>query len=960
MLNMDGIERAITGGLYEEPGQGQYVPTLVVGLGGSGIKTLRYLKSNLMRHQVRSVELLGIDSDASENSKWPHLPALDETELVVLDQGVATSALARAAAGADGERHVLGYLPARHDELGDIHGEVRKKIAAQMGAGQFRRAGRLLFQANVNGGKNLTAKVGGIRQRLQGLAQRIQEEQKGYRVAPGAKIFVVTSLSGGTGAGSVLDCIALLRHMFSGDQDVITLFSFLPGPLLDRDLRNPYQERPVTRGNCVALLRELQAFDQGDLSKYQFQFDRQSKAGPFQIFVNDHYLIGDHLNDGTAANSYMELTHALAQFLYAFVGAGVGAVAESGAINGKIKSGAVRDAVLLTFSSLGAASLEYPVQELAGYGVRYSLGKWGADWLGTQDADADVAADADALLGAAPLFLKSFESLRAVFLPPASEMRATTFLADPTLRKAFLQEPDEVFVSKGLERVSAIDAALQGLGDTFDRNATIWRKDAVAHVENSIRGSLQHGIRKAQGQADSVGKRLDAFLNRLKKSREARDVAIEKLKEELAKLAADIHFWDFQLDRGLRRRFLEKIDALLGHKVDQAVDSYMAAQVTELGNAVTQLRARLEGLQRSATVWVTQNEAELGRIRTQEDAPSFVQRAIPYAEFPGWAEALGIQVPVFVPEQLDWESMLKHALSLIKEDYHAALHGLDLVRDAASNRELARRIGTLDAASGVLLRRTPDGPPEQQLEPQKFVAGTFQPNDALVASQFSAPANQSMCTIVPTKNPHMVICLQTSHGFGAAHWHGFAEASRFYEENRWYYHALENFEELPNLVRLDGDEAENLRVLGLGLMFELVIQRGNQYSQNLMYSSREDAFYYLVHSLKRSAAASALVTAGLILEPPASQNRTKPQNRLGQSLEGAFENLAKPTFAEFRQRVLELVEEFRGNQGSQALVGLIRDYRAGTLGEQIAQAADRRERLEKIAQALQDYAGGLV
>jgi len=268
MLNWQTLEQNLVGGLYPAAEKGTYAPTLVIGLGGTGIKALRYLKSALSRLAASSVELLGIDSDDGENAKFPALPRLSETELIILDQATATNVLARAEAGESDSQHVNQYLPDQAPPLTALHAEVRKKIAAQKGAGQFRRAGRLLFQANTNGGANAAARFSTVRQRMQGLSTRIEQKREGLQIAPGARIFVVTSLAGGTGAGVLLDCVALLRAQFTGEQDTITAFCLLPGELLDRELYNPLQEKKVTRGNAIALLRELIAFDSDHLKSY--------------------------------------------------------------------------------------------------------------------------------------------------------------------------------------------------------------------------------------------------------------------------------------------------------------------------------------------------------------------------------------------------------------------------------------------------------------------------------------------------------------------------------------------------------------------------------------------------------------------------------------------------------------------------------------------------------------------
>jgi len=79
---LDAFLDDLTRGLYAQTQTGTYVPTLVIGLGGTGLKVLRHLKKALNRHQSQEIRLLGIETDDSENNKYPAIPPLEPKELV--------------------------------------------------------------------------------------------------------------------------------------------------------------------------------------------------------------------------------------------------------------------------------------------------------------------------------------------------------------------------------------------------------------------------------------------------------------------------------------------------------------------------------------------------------------------------------------------------------------------------------------------------------------------------------------------------------------------------------------------------------------------------------------------------------------------------------------------------------------------------------------------------------------
>lgn len=98
--------------------------------------------------------------------------------------------------------------------------EMMRKTLGEVGAaaGQKRRAGRILFAANI--GKYLAA----VKQQY----TKITQGKSGNGI--GVHIHIFTGLAGGTGSGSIIDAVAQLRAdaLFNGEDTKITIYAMVP------------------------------------------------------------------------------------------------------------------------------------------------------------------------------------------------------------------------------------------------------------------------------------------------------------------------------------------------------------------------------------------------------------------------------------------------------------------------------------------------------------------------------------------------------------------------------------------------------------------------------------------------------------------------------------------------------------------------------------------------------------
>ncbi len=956
-MNISEIAQTILKGSYAAPNAGTYTPTLVVGLGGTGMKVVRNLKKLLLRHEESRVQLLAIDSDIGENSSNPNLPRMSESEVVILDQSVAVGSLERAKAGQQSDKHILEYVPDRAGSRTGLHQEIRNKIAAQKGAGQLRRAGRLLLCSNVTGGANLQRKLGELHRNMQGLQAIVAQRIQGLAISPGAKIYVVSSVAGGTGAGALLDFLALLRTEFNGPQDIITVFAALPGVLLDLNLRNPVKEGPVTRGNAIGLLRELQALQRGNAGNHTFRFDERLAIRVPALLANDVYLIDQQNLRRTPADSFLDICQAIGYFIYSLVGSGVGAAQQSGMVNGVINFAQVIGDIDRMFNSLGIGAIEYPAEELCEYAARCSLHSWLENWLG--DAGTNKAAGESAETLRSRLHLLSPQALQGRIQPPLAEVKEVTFLASTNERNIVLAASDDEFVNKGSARTNNIDSDLVAHEPALDSNCKNLVTEVTQGIDAWAFGLLGGSCAQAAKCLGELGKQLAGIDGQLLKARTTREEDIKSQFAAIQLKGQKIHFWDYGLDRSLRRDYIQMVNTYLQTKLTQKADIYVQRAVAAIASHVNSLAAAAQNLAAAADAWKIENTLRVHQIVQRGKRAGFVQSALPREDFGKWVLKNGITVSESLNVgSFDWNHVLDQALASVMPGYGTKINALHLVSDSRRDASLLARVKTVNDTSAPIINLISSAPDVSGMQPQKFVAAAVDDGDDPYLTNFKAVSAANPVGI-PTTNHHTIICAETCHGFGIAHWHGYIEAENAYRTDPWYFHVLADFEDLPPLRAVSEIRSGNLRTLGVGMMFDLIVNRGSNHYCNLIFSTTEDVFYYVLYKNKEdfTPPVAALAGTGLIREAPSSQLRPKPSNLLAESIEKTLEKLSEPAQAALHRDIQTVLDDFITQKGRRAMSELLRGFVDGDLDKLISKAAGaRRAVLEEIAQTLKAYA----
>jgi len=952
------VERIVVGS--KKAPQGRYYPTLVVGLGGTGLRVLRNLKKRLAESDVNQVRLFGIDSDNSENEKFPELPPLKQSELAILNQEVAVRSLERAAAGHTSDAHILEFLPNEYGQFKGLHSEVKARIICQKGAGQLRRAGKLLFCANIGGGANLDARFLALKEQLTGLATTVTQIRQGLEIDEGVRIYVAGSIAGGTGAGCILDCLALLRKHFNSEHDVITAALVLPGLLFDKICYDPRLEVKQTRGNAIGVLRELQPFLVQGMGKYKFVFDQHNY---FQLgtssLVNDVYLVDHETFDGRLAKDNMDLYRGVSHFLYALVGSGVGASQVAGKVNGNVTIDHKSQQIPLVYNSFGIGGVEYPLDDLLEYAVRSTLKQWLEQWL-SKKSDAEKERT-DVENSVTELALRNLDDLRDKLLPEMDEARLTE-----DWKRGVMKESDHEFIGRTQRRRENLEGELKQL------QGGIGQKTAVLVQETSqkLEAKTLEWLAISRGTAKAGVARIRTHMEELAEDRrqqsEKRQADLKSLAVKLQKKERWINIVAGPFDKGLRTQHLGLTQQVMNLVIADQLDPNIADVIGKLVAKLAELETGLSNLDNEVTAFHANNQQALQQLETSSPASCFIQMVLPPAEYPKWLTENQIAVTACAaPKSFSLDDLLEAALTPVIPSYRSLVDGLDLKAAAIKDKAVNNAIVSTNTASEPLIDLIRTAPPRQDMVPQKFAAGPFaDKNDPFIANHFTQVGAREVDGL-PTAARHRVICIQTLSGFGAVHWKGFDVADMYYREQEWRYHTFASLDNLPELRPVSENQGVALQNFGLGLVFELVTSKGANYYKNFAYHEPERIHYYLLYKADPNGGATKLLSVQPPLIKQADKDQTRPKREylLGGSLEDAFERFMMPQSTPYVHTLVDLIEDFIARVGKLETQNVIENCVTNELVPLIDGAvmgSARRKILEDIRNALRAYAKQLV
>ena len=297
-------------------------PVIMVGCGGSGIKSVRYVREAVLsrlaaagwdRPMPAAWQFIGLDtlSGMSDLGEVPPLPTRDYLQVTAGFHNLTELYLnLRAAHRFDvegsGYSELLGWLPSSTELPGDL----------TMGAGKLRAVGRALATYALTS-KSIKKRFEDAFAACESGAPELSEVSRilGIPVPPGDAlpsplVVVVGSSAGGTGAGVMLDTMDMLRRL--SDRH-ITPISIVYGPDIFGNVKTPEMV-----GNSIGFMSEmLSAFwatNAGPKGLFPAPLIAVADRGPHAIFmVGRTNMAGTEL--GNAATVYRAVGETLGSWV---------------------------------------------------------------------------------------------------------------------------------------------------------------------------------------------------------------------------------------------------------------------------------------------------------------------------------------------------------------------------------------------------------------------------------------------------------------------------------------------------------------------------------------------------------------------------------------------------------------------------------------------------------------------
>jgi hypothetical protein len=348
-------------------GHGRFAPTLVVGVGGSGTETARRIKRiiNGRYGEYDIIRYLLVDTDQHAYAPTPGLAEATPEEQASIVGANAASVYEEMREGY--WKPISAFLPDSVDVSVLRHAD---------GAGGIRPVGRFaLFSEFSNFYSQLSTACRNVLMVEHLVAAVLQGARNHIHFTSEPRVYLISSICGGTGSSVFLDTAILTRHIFreSGVDPAIIGVFYLPSVFEgEAGIQPSFAE--MLRANGYAALRELEAFSEPSVRDAGWTFEYPNIGGvPIERPVFDEcYLVEGFNATGQHLPGKKKVFEMTARSICVDMGSPVGARARSarrntGAVvrlNPCLRTGKPR-----LMNSLATTSLRVPVEDIARQGA---------------------------------------------------------------------------------------------------------------------------------------------------------------------------------------------------------------------------------------------------------------------------------------------------------------------------------------------------------------------------------------------------------------------------------------------------------------------------------------------------------------------------------------------------------------------------------------------------------------
>jgi len=375
---------------------GQFRPTLVIGLGGSGVETARRVKRLLReRYTVKNlISFLFLDTDEGQYLKRPELAEVEQSERASIVVRRPEDLLAE-------WKRKPRLHPQYQNFLADEMNVSLLRDAS--GAAGIRPAGRFAFHASFDVLypqflEPVVNRIMQVRERalalMQGATQQIDITQSQPRV------YILSSLCGGTGSGIFLDTAVVMRHIFNQtglDGELVGIF-YLPS-VFRNETGITASMMEVIEANAYASLMELEyfcdpeTFEDDNNELLRFEYPMLNTVRLQEPLFDEVFLVEGISSRGESLSQKHWVFEMVARSVMLDIGSPLGAHARS------IKRNSMAVIELLPcaetgkhrlMNSLGVTNLTVPIEELVRYcALRAAESIWGDDTATEEAADIE-------------------------------------------------------------------------------------------------------------------------------------------------------------------------------------------------------------------------------------------------------------------------------------------------------------------------------------------------------------------------------------------------------------------------------------------------------------------------------------------------------------------------------------------------------------------------------------------
>jgi hypothetical protein len=345
-----------------------YYPVLLVGLGGTGAKTLLRVKKLLQNRFPTGHYLhrfLFIDTDNNTFRKHAGLPEIEEHERCLI--GVKT--VGNFLEDPDLYPHIFERFP-----KSAIKEQYIRSLANGIGASQIRALGALAIALDC---RNVYDKIKAAHDDLIQLRNRVivQAQERGAVIADEVKPYIVGSLAGGTGSGCFVDVAMIVNDICKGSDSTISAMFALPGGF-DAKLNDPDQVKNI-RLNTYAALREIQLLQDPDTDerkkigtiRFKYENDRVLEIVQGKKLFGLCHLIDDR-NENGRLSTMEDLYTLIARSIFHEVATAFGGDKKTAESNNTVLNGLSRcpkTGKLRQLGTVSTAALVFPAERLTQY-----------------------------------------------------------------------------------------------------------------------------------------------------------------------------------------------------------------------------------------------------------------------------------------------------------------------------------------------------------------------------------------------------------------------------------------------------------------------------------------------------------------------------------------------------------------------------------------------------------------